>query len=190
MVNKWETVELQVENAYARVTWSHKIQEKQADIYQREYKFLRITDIAASAMTAAGIMTVLFVDQTWIKLVSAIVSFASVFISLYLNYFDLSKLTKLHKETANQLLAIRNKIEILLTEIRIENRSSQEIIDDYKKTIETLNDIYKNAPQTTDKAEKLARNALNEKRDNSFSEDELNTILPGGLKRSKNELDG
>ena len=41
--------------------------------------------------------------------------------------------------------------------------------------------LYQSAPNTTDKAVKLARKALNVSKDNTFTEDEINAFLPDEL---------
>lgn len=54
-----------------------------------------------------GILSTIFADRLWIKIVSSILSFATVFIAAYLN---LNKLSKAHKEAANRPLIVQNEI--------------------------------------------------------------------------------
>ena len=57
-----------------------------------------------------GILSTIFTDRLWIKIVSSILSFATVFIAAYLKSFDLNKLSKAHKEAANRPLIVQNEI--------------------------------------------------------------------------------
>lgn len=57
-----------------------------------------------------GILSTIFADRLWIKIVSSILSFATVFIAAYLKSFDLNKLSKAHKEAANRPLIVQNEI--------------------------------------------------------------------------------
>ena len=106
-----------VRDMYARAVWSHKVQEKQATIYQKRYKWMETLSILCASLTSIGILSTIFTDQLWIKIVSAVLSFATVFISAYFKSFNLSVLMKTHKESANKLLSIRNEITCLLTSI-------------------------------------------------------------------------
>lgn len=54
-----------------------------------------------------GILSTIFADRLWIKIVSSILSFATVFIAAYLN---LNKLSKAHKKAANRPLIVQNEI--------------------------------------------------------------------------------
>ena len=54
-----------------------------------------------------GILSTIFADRLWIKIVSSILSFATVFIAAYLN---LNKLSKAHKEAATRPLIVQNEI--------------------------------------------------------------------------------
>lgn len=57
-----------------------------------------------------GILSTIFADRLWIKIVSSILSFATVFIAAYLKSFDLNELSKAHKEAANRPLIVQNEI--------------------------------------------------------------------------------
>ena len=50
--------------------------------------------------------------------------------------------------------------------------------------VDKLADVYKTAPNTTDKAVKLAANALKVSKDNEFSDAEIDINLPDSLRRN------
>ena len=76
-------METSVKRSYASVVWSHKIQEKQCDIYTRQYKLLETLNIIAASATSVGILSLIFTNQFWIKIISAILSFVTIFVSAY-----------------------------------------------------------------------------------------------------------
>ena len=123
MADQYNILEDAVRDMFARAVWSHKIQEKQSDIYQMRYKWMETVSILCASLTAVGILSTIFTDQLWLKIVSAILSFATAFIAAYFKSFDLSTLTKSHKETANKLLIVRNEITSLLTSIKLKEKS-------------------------------------------------------------------
>ena len=186
MSNKenYSVLENNVRHTFMSVVWSHKIQEKQADILTRRYKNLEILRIACSAITSAGLISLIFTEQFLIKIVATIISFISTLISMFYQSFEIQKSITNHKNSATELLIIRNKLQLLLVEIKLRNKSEIEIVELYRQLVDKLADVYKTAPNTTDKAVKLAANALNVSKDNEFSDDEIDINLPDSLRRN------
>ncbi len=174
-----------VRDMFARAVWSHKIQEKQADIYQKQYKWMETVSVICSSLTSFGILSTIFNDRLWIKIVSTILSFATVFVAAYFKSFDLNKLQKAHKEVANKLLIVRNEITVLLTSIKLKEKSVAELEDMYRSLMDKSNEVYRDAPTTTEKAVKLARKSLQVKGDNTFSKEEIDLFLPVALQKEE-----
>ncbi|MCI7444841.1 MAG: hypothetical protein MSA78_00680 [Solobacterium sp.] len=68
-----------VRESYCGVVWSHKIQEKQSDIYFERFKKMETINILLASLTSAGIIAIIFTDPLWLKLVSAILSNVRLF---------------------------------------------------------------------------------------------------------------
>lgn len=183
MIENYKMLENVVRDSYSSVVWSHKIQEKQSDIYAEKFKMLETVNIGAASLTSVGIIAMIFTDPLWIKLVSALVSFVTVFITAYYKSFDLQKLVSSHKSTANKLIAIRDQYKVLLTEIKLQSDSVEKLLTKYKELVKKTDAIYLEAPTTTDKAVNRAREALKIKKDNSFTDDEIDSFLPVSLRR-------
>lgn len=79
MADQYNILEDAVRDMFARAVWSHKIQEKQSDIYQMRYKWMETVNILCASLTAVGILSTIFTDRLWIKIASAILSFATAF---------------------------------------------------------------------------------------------------------------
>lgn len=178
-----------VRDTYIRVVWTHKIQEKQADILNNRYMIYEIIRISLSAVTAAGVFSLIFREEFWIKVLSTIVTFLNLYISKVLKTFEIKKDIFKHKKTAIELLVLRDKFMLLLLEINIGESNFEKLLEKYKSLQNSLWEVYKNAPITTDKAQKKANHALKIKNDNKFSEIEIDMNLPESLKRRKKEND-
>ena len=174
-------IESSVRQTFASVVWSHKIQEKQADIYTDSFHLLEILRIAAASLTSAGIVSIIFYDELWIKIASALISFVTIFISSFFKTFDLRTMISKHKGTANKLLSIRDDLHILLLQIKLRKDDPSVLIENYKDLMNQLHKIYDEAPSTTDKAVKKARKALHIDNDNTFTETEIDSFLPKGF---------
>ena len=182
-MNQYNILEDAARDMFARAVWSHKIQEKQADIYQKQYKWMETVSIICASLTSVGILSTIFTDELWIKIVSSVLSFVTVFVAAYFKSFDLNKLTKAHKEAANKLLIVRNEITCLLTSIKLKENTVSELEDRYRELMDKADEVYKDAPTTTDKAVKLAKEALQVTGDNIFSKEEIDSYLPVALQK-------
>ena len=126
--------------------WSHKIQEKQCDIYTKQYRFLETLNIISASITSVGILSLIFTNQFWIKIISAILSFVTIFVSAYFKSFDLHQMTLSNKTTANKLLCIRDQLYLIILKIHMECDSANDLLIQYEKTLEELDEIYQSAP--------------------------------------------
>lgn len=183
MIENYKMLEDVVRDSYASVVWSHKIQEKQADIYAEKFKKMETVNIGAASLTSVGIVALIFTDPLWLKLVSALISFATVYITAYFKSFDLQKFITSHKAAANKLIAVRDQYKVLLTEIKLEVDSVENLLARYKELVEKTDAIYLEAPTTTDEAVGKASKALKIKKDNTFTDAEIDSFLPLSLRR-------
>lgn len=183
--NQYIILEDTVRQDYVSVVWSHKIQEKQSDIYAAKFKCMETTRILLAALTSGGIITTIFVDELWLKIVSSILSVITTFINSYFKSFDIQSMASRHKSSANELWKIREELLILLTKIKLRVAPISDLSSEHADIISCLSSIYLNAPSTTNKAVKKASEALNSSKDNTYTDDEIDMFLPHSLKKEK-----
>ena len=95
-MNKFQILEDSVRNTFGRVMWSHKIQEKQADILAGLSSKIMWANIILASFTSAGVVSTVFLDRYWMKLASALVSFLSAAAALS-KQLDLTDRVKVHQ---------------------------------------------------------------------------------------------
>lgn len=183
MKDNYQMLESVVRDSYASIVWSHKIQEKQSDIYSDMYKGLETAKILLSAITSGGIIALIFTNTFWLKPITAMISVITVFINGYFKSFDLQKSISTHKQTANRLIIVRDQYKVLLTKIKMRSESAEHLLLEYQKLVEESDNIYLEAPSTTSKAVDKASKALKITKDNTFLDDEIDSFLPRGLKK-------
>lgn len=179
----YELIEDVVRNSFAGIVWTHKIHEKQADIYNKTYKCLETVNIIAASITAAGIIGMFGADLLAVKILSLATSLVSLFVTAYFKSFDLKDLISLHKVTANKLVSLRNSYILLLTDIRFQDDNVENFRARYDKLVDEATAILAEAPITTDKAVALASDALKVKRDNTYTDVEIDSFLPLVLRK-------
>ena len=60
----------------------------------------------------------------------------------------------------------------------------QELLEEFRILQNHIHDDYQDAPNTTDSAVKKAGKAINENSDGTFTDEEIDSILPDALKRN------
>ena len=132
-----------------------------------------------------GIASLVFKDEFLVKLITALISLVSVFVSALFKSFDLKTMVSQHKVAANNLLEVRDQLKLILLQIRLKQESVQTIYEKYEGVVQQLDKVYTDAPNTTDKAVIRAREALNVSKDNTFTDDEIDSFLPIGLRKDR-----
>lgn len=183
-MDKLKTLESVIRQEFANVVWSHKIQTKQSDLNRGKYSWLKWIDIITAGITSAGLIAVLIVDAQWAKISAAVCSFISFCVTTFLQTFNLQTMAEQNEKAANDLWVIRERLIVLLTKIKTDSFTFDQAMNEYETILGNLGEVYKEAPETTPKAVKKAREALFGTNDNTYSEMEIDHFLPFGL-RSK-----
>lgn len=171
----------EVRQTYASVVWTHKIQEKQADIYANKYNRFEFCNIILAGITSCGLVSIIFCSDFVIKLVTAFVSFLSFVSSAYLKSYNLRNLEQQHRIAANNFIIIRNRLLHIITELHM-GKELLLIEKEYDDIRTDLNELFKNAPSTTEKAVEKANKALKVKNEYTYSNEEIDCFLPNSLK--------
>lgn len=183
MEKEYKNLEDLIRHFHTNVAWTHKIQEKQAEIYGKRHAIISTVNIFAASITSAGIFSTIFAGQMWITIVSAIMSFVTVFLSALLKAFDFKETAKANKATATKLVVLRDELQLLLHKVRHETLPVAELIEQFADIQCRVHAAYQEAPQTTDKAVKMADISLKEKKDDTYTEEEMDMFLPESLRR-------
>jgi hypothetical protein len=168
---------------FARVVYSHKTHEKQADLCSGTLTQYKLAQIALAALTTSGTLAALFTDQFELKLGTAIISLISLFVTGYMKGFDPGAAAQKHRDTAADLWAIRESYLSLLTDLS-SNAITDEIARQRRDDLQNaLAAIYKSAPGTTPKAYGKAQEGLQNLEDYTFKPGEIDKFLPPALRR-------
>lgn len=176
-------LEGQLRELYGRVVYSHKTQEKCADILLTNLSRIRLLQIVLSAITTAGFIGAAFGAGLASTLVGLVISTILLGVNAYTKNYDLGELAQKHKQAANDLWIIREKFLSLLVDISMKERPLEALQEQRDKLIEQLHSVYNGAPSTTFRAYKRAQKALKTQEDMTFSDEEIDAFLPKELKR-------
>ncbi|MGL5666552.1 MAG: SLATT domain-containing protein [Shewanella sp.] len=178
-----EALEAQIRECYGRVVWTHKTQEKCADLLLKKQNRIKFWQIVLSAITTSGIMVSVFGNNKLIGIISVVISLILTIINTYVKNYDLGGLAQKHADAAASIWNIRESYMSLLADIKSNSISINEIRINRDKLQADLHKIYKGAPRTIDKAYNEASNALKNMEEMTFSDEEINKFLPAALKK-------
>lgn len=180
-----EVLEAQIRECFGRVVYTHKTQEKCADIVLRIHKRLKLTLIIISAVVTTSLLIKLFGDNQWALMVGVILSTILFGLNTYMKDFDLGEIAQKHINAANELWDIRETYLSLLTDIKAEQLSVDQIINQRDELQKRLHNIYSGSPRTTSKAYQQASKSLKVNEEMTFSDQEIDAFLPRKLRKIK-----
>ncbi len=179
-------IESQLRELYGRVVWTHKTQEKCADIILKRHTRLKIAQIILSALTTTGIVISVFGESTMVGIISAILSAFLFGLNSYTKDYDLGEIAQKHSNAASELWNVRENYLSLLTDLKSERLSLEEVREERDILQDKLYNVYKGAPRTISAAYKKATIGLKTNEELTFSDDEINNLLPKGLRINQN----
>ncbi|ODB95256.1 hypothetical protein A3197_18060 [Candidatus Thiodiazotropha endoloripes] len=177
-------IEEQIRECFGRVAWSHKTHEKCADILNKRLNRIKVWQIILSAITTTGILVAVFGESKEIGITAAILSFILTILNTYVKQYDLSGIAQKHADAAIAIWNIRESYLSLLTDIRAGSLKYENIINRRDQLQKELHKIYKGSPRTIDKAYQEATKALNQMEELTFSDKEIDNLLPNALRKS------
>ena len=183
IISNIEIIESQLRQMLGQVVWTHKIQEKQSDIYKFWYNVWETTRILTSAITTSGIVASLIYDSYCAKVITAIVSLISLFINSYLKVYDLKNLQRQHKQSALAHFELRERIICTLSDIKLNKIDESQAINLRDELSKKFIEICKITIDPSEEAVKKASKCLKVRQDNTFSDAEIDSYLPVCLRK-------
>lgn len=182
-------LEGQLRECYGRVVYSHKTHEKCSDILLARLRTVKLWQIILSAITTGGFVAAVFGADKYGALAGIIVSTALLALNAYTKNYDLGELAQKHKQAANDLWIVRERYLSLLVDLRMREKPLEALQGQRDKLVEELHKVYSGAPSTTVEAYRKAQHALKHLEDMTFSDEEIDRILPQELKRANKALE-
>lgn len=170
-----------VKDSFGRVVWTHKVHEKQAEIYSTCADILDWCTIVFSGLTTAALLYVLMEPETRLQ-VSVILSFLALISRLVQLVFNPRSKSLSHKMTAKQLWVIKEKYINLIADIKSESIPKETIVQNRDSLTNELGTLYQNAPSTSSYAYSLASKALEVNNEHTFYKNEVEKFLPEGIR--------
>lgn len=173
----------QIRESYGRVVYSHKSHEKAADIYLASLHRIKVFQITLSALTTGSLLYQIFSGNKAGTIIAAVFSAILFVLNIYTKEYNLTELSQKHHDAAQKLWDIRESYLSLLTDSTASVLSNKVIREKRDTLQDNLNQVYTNAPRTFKQAYEQARKSLHFHEEMTFSEEEINRLLPEKMRQ-------
>ncbi|RBN37402.1 hypothetical protein DMN50_30650 [Priestia megaterium] len=177
------SLEAQIRECYGRVVYTHKTQEKCADLLLKKNSTIKFWQLLLSAVTTGTFLANIFGDGKIATIIATIFSIALLVLTTYTQDVELVSVAEEHKNAAIKLWDIRENYLSLLTDFP--NLTTDAIIEKRDELQSDLLDIFQGSPRTNSKAYKKASEGLKNNEELTFSDDEIDLLLPQQLRKNK-----
>lgn len=175
----------QVRDAFGRAAYTHKTHEKQADMcYSKHTRQQRLL-IALTAISSGAFLislSGLLLSKEWASLATSFIAVLVSATTLATKNFKHGEDMQKHRDVAARVWNLRESYVSLIVDLQ----SGGCTLDDGRKRRDQLQkkafEIYTEAPRTTYVAYTAAQDALKNKEDLTFSEHEIDMLLPSKLR--------
>lgn len=155
-------LEAQILECYDRAVYAHKTHEKRADCLQTCLCRINLVQIILSVLTTGGVAFAFFGYGSYASGFGAVCSTLLLFLNAYTREHNLAEMAEKHRRTAADIWLVRERYRTLITEIRIGNKTLNEMTGQHNHLITELHNVYAGAPSTNEKAYRQAKKALRE----------------------------
>lgn len=179
-------LESQIREAFGKVTYSETCHDKFINRILKLDDRIKVGQIVLSGITTSGFVVTIFSDDKIASIIGAVVSVGLLILNTYTKNFNLSGIAQEHKKASDLLWKIREEYVSLLTDFEL--LSADEIRKKRDELQKRTADVYSNSPRTDFKSYQAAQKALKVEEEQTFSEQEIDILLPNSIRRSNRKI--
>lgn len=174
-------LESQIREAYGRITYTQTCHEKIIGRLLKTNETLKIWQILLSASTTGSFLVTIISNQKISGIIGSILSLALLILNTYFKNFNLVETANKHQKASDLLWKIREEYVSLLTDFDI--LEPQHVMTKRDELQNRTAEVYSNSPRTDAKSYKEAQKALKTEEEQTFSEQEIDNMLPNSIRR-------
>ena len=178
-------IEGEIRDAYGRVAFTHKVQEKSVEILTERQARIKIVQIILLSISTAGVISVIFDKGEIGSILAAVCSACLLGLNMYSKEYTLIELAQKHKDAANRILLIRDRYLALLTDMKVGTMTLPATQEARNDLLADAHAVYSTMPSSTAQAYKRAQKALQEDEELTFTDEEIDLLLPSNLRRKQ-----
>lgn len=173
----------QIRECYGRVAYTQKTHDISAGLLEKKATRYKTVQLILSTLVAGAFLIVLLGDGKITTWVGTLISLLLLVVTTIMREFDFEGNSKKHRNVAQTLWVIREDYISLIADMDF--MSIEEIRNARDELQLRTSEIYSNAPITSAKAYKKAQSALKVNEELTFSDQEIDFMLPKHLRNDK-----
>ena len=174
-------LESQIREAYGRVTYTQTCHDKFINRVVRLNDKIKTSQIILSAITTSGFVVAIFSDNKVASILGTLISLVLLILNTYAKNYNLVEIAQEHQFASDLLWKIREEYVSLLTDFEI--LEVEEIMRKRDELQERTAIVYSNSPRTDSRSYAAAQKALKTEEEQTFSEKEIDIMLPNSIRR-------
>lgn len=178
-------LESQIREAFGRVTYTQTCHEKIIYRLFKKNNNIKIWQILLSSATSGSFLVTILCNQKISTFLGGVLSLALLVLNTYVKNFELVQTSLQHQYASDALWKIREEYVSLLTDF--DTLSHDVIIKKRDELQERTSEVYKSSPRTDSKSYKQAQKSLKTEEEQTFSEKEIDVMLPNSLRRENRQ---
>ena len=179
-------LESQIREAYGRLVYTFTCHNKIVQRLLTQNNNLKVMQIVLSALTTGSFLTSIITHEKAVSIIGAIISITLLILNAYTKNFDLVETAQSHQKAADALWVIREDYVSLLTDFEI--LEMEDIMARRDELQNRTAEVYAQSPRTDGKSYKAAQKALKTDEEQTFSEQEIDVMLPNSIRRSNRTI--
>ncbi|UQZ85394.1 hypothetical protein SK3146_04683 [Paenibacillus konkukensis] len=186
-VSQGYKLESQIREAYGRIVYTFTCHNKIVQRMLSKNEKIKILQIVLSALTTGGFIVTIIADEKIAGILGALVSISLLILNAYTKNFDLVETAQSHQKAADALWIIREEYVSLLTDFELMDDSA--VMAKRDELQSRTAEIYAQSPRTDYKSYAAAQRALKTEEEQTFSDDEIDVMLPNSIRRKNRKWD-
>ncbi len=169
----------QIKDACAKVIYTYTAHHKLADRLEKKNKHVKIAQIILTSLSSSGFLANIISGNALWTWLGGIPVALSLFLNLYSKEYKIQDEVNQHRKAANTLWYIRECYVSLLVDFEVLEDSEIQKIRNI--LCNKVSDVNNNYPATDEKSYKATQKALQKEEEQTFKENEIDSILPKGI---------
>jgi hypothetical protein len=168
---------------YGRAVYTHKVHEKERQIWSDKACRMNYINVALISATTVFAVVSVALQPKWLLILTALLASATTAFVLWQSSFDPVGKENRHRTAAKELLWVREQLLLLIERCHVETEQVPHLQQFLETITRELTAIYKFAPDTSSEAYAIADSAL-KGGEFTFSDEEIDRFLPTQLRKN------
>ncbi|MBU3103924.1 SLATT domain-containing protein [Clostridium gasigenes] len=178
-------LESQIREAYGRIVYTQTCHDKMVKRLKKYDEWVKIGQIVLSALTTGSFLMIILGEKESAYL-GAVISTALLILNAMSKNFKFIETAKQHQIAADLLWKIREEYVSLLTDFGV--LELEGIMNKRDELQSRTHEVYSTSPRTDVKSYTEAQKSLKTDEEQTFSEKEIDVMLPNSIRRCNREM--